>query len=66
MKRHKNIKIICPQCFKNVGTYDGRATINPIVKCKKCNKLVVYDIETGKRETKPIPERTQGSGMRFY
>lgn len=66
MSKCKPRTILCPQCFRKVGTHDGRSTINPIVKCKNCNKLVVYDIETGKREVKPIPERTQGSGMRFY
>lgn len=58
--------IICPQCNCFVGTYDGRSTINPQIKCKHCKKLVVYDIETGKAENKPIPPRICGSGLRFY
>lgn len=62
-----NLKeIICPQCLKCVGTYDGRSTINKSVSCKNCKKLVVYNIKTGKCELKPIPKREQGSGMKFY
>lgn len=63
---YKKRAIICPQCLKRVGTYDGRTTINPSAQCKKCKKLVAYDIKTEKFELKPISERTQGSGMRFY
>ena len=66
MKDYLKKEIYCPECERLVGTYDGKSRINPQIKCKRCNKLVVYDIETGKRELKLIPERTQGSGMRFY
>lgn len=65
MKRELKV-IICPQCLHEVGTHDGRSKINPAVKCRNCNKLVVYDVKTGKCELKPVPERTAGSGMRFY
>lgn len=64
--KYKPKVIICPQCLRQVGTYDGRSTINKSVRCKNCKKLVVYDIKSGKCELKPIPERMQGSGMRFY
>ena len=63
---YKEKPIICPRYLNRVGTYDRRSTINKIVSCKKCKKLVVYDIESGKRELKPIPETTSGSGRRFY
>ena len=63
---YKPRAIICPQCLKRVGVHDGRTTINPSAQCKKCKKLVVYDIKSGKCELKTIPERLQGSGMRFY
>lgn len=66
MKKYKPVKIFCPQCNSRVGTHDGRSTIDKIVKCEKCNKLVIYRIETGKTENEPLPPRTQGSGMRFY
>ena len=58
--------IYCPNCGRKVGTYDGRSTNNISVKCKKCNKLVVYDIENEKTEIKEIPQRETSSGMRFY
>ena len=64
MKEKK--KIFCPRCHRAVAIYDGKQTINPISKCKKCNKIVVYHIDTEKTEIKEIPQRTTSSGMRFY
>ena len=58
--------IYCPKCGRKVATWDGRSTINILVKCKKCNKLIVYDIEKQETEIKAIPPRTTSSGMRFY
>lgn len=58
--------IYCPKCRRKVATWDGRSTINISVKCKKCNKLIVYDIENEKTIIKEIPQRTTSSGMRFY
>ena len=64
MEKYK--KIYCPKCGRKVATLDGRSTINISVKCKKCNKLVVYDVENEKAEIKEIPQRSTSSGMRFY
>lgn len=36
-----------------------------IVKCKNCNKLVIYKIKTGKAENKPVPKRNCSSGVTF-
>ena len=58
--------IYCPKCGRKVATRDGRSTINISVKCKKCNKLVVYDVENENVEIKEIPPRATSSGMRFY
>ena len=58
--------IYCPNCGRKVGTYDGRSTSNISVKCKKCNKLIVYDVKNEKAEIKEIPQRVTSSGMRFY
>lgn len=58
--------IYCPKCGRKVATWDGRSTNNISVKCKKCNKLVVYNVENEKVEIKEIPQRTTSSGMRFY
>ena len=58
--------IYCPKCGRKVATWDGRSTINISAKCKKCSKLVVYDVENEKSEIKAIPQRLTSSGMRFY
>ena len=58
--------IYCPKCGRKVATWDGRSTINISVRCKKCDKLVVYDVENEKTIIKEIPKRTTSSGMRFY
>ena len=58
--------IYCPRCGKKIGIWDGRSTINVLAKCKKCKKLVVYNIENEKTEIKEIPQRETSSGMRFY
>lgn len=58
--------IYCPRCGRTACHYDGKQTINPIGKCKKCNKLVVYQIDIGETELKSVLERTTGSGLRFY
>ena len=58
--------IYCPKCGRKVATWDGRSTINILVKCKKCNKLVVYDVESEEVKIKAITQRTTSSGMRFY
>ena len=58
--------IYCPKCGRKVATWDGRSTINISVRCKKCDKLVVYDVENEKTIIKEIPKRTTSSGMIFY
>ena len=46
--------IYCPKCGRKVATWDGRSTINISVRCKKCDKLVVYDVENEKVKIKEI------------
>lgn len=58
--------IYCPRCGRKVATYDGRSTINVIANCKKCKERVVYHVDTGETEIKPIPPRNTSSGMTFY
>lgn len=65
MKKYRPVKIFCPQCKGRVGTYDWRSTIDKIVKCKNCNKLVIYRIEIGKAENKPVLKRNCSSGVTF-
>lgn len=57
--------IYCTQCGRKVATYDGKSKINVIARCKKCRKRVVYHVDTGETEIKPIPQRKCSSGMTF-
>ena len=54
--------ILCPQCGRKVGTYDGRATVNITALCEKCRKTVVYMPATDETIIRPLPERTSSSG----
>lgn len=65
MKEYEEKKIYCPKCGRKVGTHDGRSTINKICRCKKCNKRIVYHVDTGETEIKNIPKRNCSSGMTF-
>ena len=58
--------IYCPKCRRKVATWDGKSKINIQVKCNKCKKLVVYEIDSEKTIIKDLPKRNQSSGMRFY
>ena len=44
--------IYCPICKRKVGNYDGKATINQMYRCKKCNKKIVYYTDTGETKAK--------------
>lgn len=65
-EKNKKIDICCPCCERKVATYDGKSSINLIVACKNCKKLVVYNVKTGERKLGKIPPRNNISGMRFY
>lgn len=58
--------IYCPRCRHKVSQWDGRSTINVIAHCKNCRRRVVYHVDTGITESKPIPPRVSSSGMTFY
>lgn len=62
----EKMKIYCPHCGRKVMEYDGKSQINPMARCRKCNKAVVYDIESQETLIKPLPERKTSSGMTFY
>ena len=57
--------IYCPICKRKVGDYDGKATINQMYRCKKCNKKIVYYTDTGETKAKSLPIRTTSSGVTF-
>lgn len=63
---NKTKPIYCARCFRKVATYDGIASANIEVKCKKCKVLVVYKPNNGTVELKPLPKRISASGLRFY
>ena len=58
--------IYCPKCKRKLGTHDGRSTIPKIIDCRKCNKRVVYHVESGETEIKDIPQRNCSSGVTFH
>ena len=66
MREYEPKTIICPQCSRKVGRYDGRSKMEYSTKCNKCGKLVTYNPETNEVELKPMPQRHCGSGLRFY
>lgn len=58
--------VYCPLCGRKVGEIDTIGTMAFPLKCKKCNKLVIYEKDTGEVKTMPIPSRGSSSGKRFY
>ena len=58
--------IYCPKCKRKLGTHDGRSTIPKIIDCRKCNKRVVYHVDSGETEIKDIPRRNCSSGVTFH
>lgn len=59
-------KIYCLNCGRLALTTDEYTEMLLEVKCKKCNKLVVYNGRTGFVRLDNVPERKQSSGVRFY
>lgn len=58
--------IYCPRCGRKVAKRDKESKINISVNCRKCQKRIVYFVDTDKTEIKNIPPRNCSSGMRFY
>lgn len=54
--------LICPKCKKELIEISGTNYID--VKCKDCNRLVIFNPETGIKMKKIY--RTTSSGVRFY
>lgn len=64
-EKYMGIAICCPKCKSKLGTHDGRSTIPKVIDCKKCDKRVVYHVDSGEIEIKDIPPRNTASGKRF-
>ena len=54
--------IYCPKCGRRVGEWDGRYSGNLIMKCRNCEKRIVYHSDTGVTEIKPLPANVPSSG----
>ena len=65
-KKYIPVPVYCPKCGRKVHTHDGRGTLYIHVKCKKCNKLVVYKPEEKETLLRPLPEKVSSAGYRFY
>lgn len=59
------IDIICPQCNRYVSTYKGWGWTGISAKCKKCNQLVSYDVNSDEFKIIKTPDRTS-AGVTFY
>ena len=58
--------IYCPMCKRRVTQWDGKSTINPLSRCRKCNVMVIYDIQNENTKITDKPVRNQSSGLTFY
>ena len=57
--------IYCPLCNRKVATWNPKIDMDIISKCRKCNKRVIFRVESEKIEIKDIPPRSQSSGVNF-
>lgn len=62
----KPTSINCAECRYAIGTHDGKSTTNKTIRCKNCGKYNLYHVDVDKTEIVKEPQRTTGSGMRFY
>ena len=58
--------VFCPKCMTKVTTYDGRATINIMARCKKCRKRIIYNVETKETTRVEIPQNLTSSGKMLF
>lgn len=58
--------IYCPMCKRRVTQWDGKSTINPLARCRKCNVMVIYDIQNENTKITDKPVRNQSIGLTFY
>lgn len=57
--------IYCPLCNRKVATWNKKSKMDIISKCRKCNKRVIFRVESQEIEIKNIPPRSQSSGVNF-
>lgn len=64
MAKPKEIK--CPKCKTRVMTYDGKGKIPLKSKCKRCEKLIVFNPNKDSIDVTNVPKRATSSGVMFY
>lgn len=60
------MKIYCPICKRKAGKWDGKTKMTIDVKCKNCNRLVVFYPISRETVIKPLPKPNTASGKRLY
>ena len=59
-------RISCPRCNGHVATWDRKSSMNIEIKCRKCNKLVIFRPKNGTVELRRLPDRVSASALRFW
>jgi phage FluMu protein Com len=57
-------KLVCPKCGRELMDISGESYIEK--KCVDCNRLIIFNPETGITKAKKMPQRNTISGCRFY
>ena len=65
MDKRQYITISCPICKNVIGGHNPDTTTNSIYRCRKCNKRVVYHIDSEKITIKNFPSKITSSGVSF-
>lgn len=58
--------INCAECGYCIGNYDGKSTINKVIRCPNCGKYNLYHVDTDKTEIVEKPQRVCASGRQFF
>lgn len=59
--------VYCPICKRKISTINDEYSSNRVaIKCRNCDKLIIFNFEYGTHEIKNVPKRNSSSGMRFY
>lgn len=58
--------IRCADCKQIIGAYDGKSTINKLIRCKRCKKYNIFDTKKKKTRIVEAPNRETSGGLTFY
>ena len=57
--------LYCPKCYCKLGAWDGKSITTKAIKCRKCNRLVLF--KDGKYvRSEEVPKRNTASGITFH